>query len=531
MAVRPVKAPREDGAIVAEPPLDDVGRLLEQNRRLFARVGPDLLGRRTADLRRDARQEVLAAARHYLRQAGEPIPENDGPSLLMAGHQPELFHPGVWVKNFALQGLARRHGVIPVNLVVDNDTAKSVVLRYPVTEVPLPSVMTSPPHLGRALFDHGTTEAPWEERTVQDEAFFSSFPERLSLRWGFEPMLGDFWREVRRQRERTPLLGERFAGARRSLERRWGCHNLEVPVSAVCRTEAFAVFAGDLLSNLPRLHEAYNGSVRAYRQRYKLRSVVHPVPDLARDGDWWEAPFWAWRPGQARRGRLMVRATANALELRVGNETGPSLPRGRPEALVAAWPDLERQGLKVRSRALTNTLFARLFLCDLFIHGIGGGKYDEVTDALMRCYYGVEPPAYLVLSATLLLPLPHYDAAPDGCARLARDERDLTWNPQRHLDGAAADPSLAELVRRKQALIAAEPSDRRQRRQWFHELRAVTEALRPAVEERRAALHRRREICERQARANELLRDRDYPFCLYPEAALRSFYTRFLGEA
>ena len=66
----------------------------------------------------------------------------------------------------------------------------------------------------------------------------------------------------------------------------------------------------------------------------------------------------------------------------------------------------ERQGQKVRSRALTNTLFARLFLADLFVHGIGGGKYDELTDDIIRRFYGCEPPAFLVLSATRLLPLP-----------------------------------------------------------------------------------------------------------------------------
>ena len=50
------------------------------------------------------------------------MPDASADSLLLAGHQPELFHPGVWVKNFALNGLARRHGATPLNLVVDNDT-------------------------------------------------------------------------------------------------------------------------------------------------------------------------------------------------------------------------------------------------------------------------------------------------------------------------------------------------------------------------------------------------------------------------
>ena len=35
------------------------------------------------------------------------------------------------------------------------------------------------------------------------------------------------------------------------------------------------------------------------------------------------------------------------------------------------------------------TLWARLLLCDLFIHGIGGAQYDRVTDLIVENYFGV----------------------------------------------------------------------------------------------------------------------------------------------
>ncbi len=73
---------------------------------------------------------------------------------------------------------------------------------------------------------------------------------------------------------------------------------------------------------------------------------------------------------------------------------------------MTAWQQLEARGIKVRSRALTTTLYARLFLADLFVHGIGGGKYDELTDELIQGFFECEPPIYLVFSATRWLPLP-----------------------------------------------------------------------------------------------------------------------------
>ena len=49
-----------------------------------------------------------------------------------------------------------------------------------------------------------------------------------------------------------------------------------------------------------------------------LKSRNHPFPDLAREGDWYEAPFWVWRPGSPRRSRLFVQHRSSSLALRLG---------------------------------------------------------------------------------------------------------------------------------------------------------------------------------------------------------------------
>jgi hypothetical protein len=524
-----LRAPQQDGAILAVPGLDQVGVLVAENRRRLAR-GPSLLGRSWQELQQQARRSAVAAACAYLQAAGEPLPPHDPTSLLLAGHQPEIVHPGVWVKHFALAGLARRHGATPVNLVVDNDTVKTTALHVPVVSCPLPPIREARPHRLAVPFDRWTSEAPYEERPVLDEGLFASFPERARQRWCFTPLLEEFWPEVLRQAQRTPLLGERFAAARRTFERRWGCHNLEVPGSRLCQTEPFAWFACHLLANLQPFHALYNATVHAYRASHGIRSRSHPVPDLATDGDWREAPFWAWRPGQARRGRLFIRRRETALELRAGAEAWSSLPlAGDWQGTVRAWLDLEGRGFKVRSRALTNTLYARLFLADLFIHGIGGGKYDELTDALIRDFYGLEPPAFLVLSATLLLPLPHYPATAEECRRLAWQVRDLHWNPQRHMERMGDRNGHArQLAKEKEALLAKPGTTRRQRHEQFRRLRQLTEELRGYLADQERDLDGRWRQCAEEVKANALLRRRDYAICLYPEALLRPFCMQFL---
>jgi hypothetical protein len=530
-ATRPLRAPADHGATLAAPPLEDAGRILALNRQRLNQPDITFLGRPWAELQTLARRELLAAARGYMGDGGEPLPDSNSVSIIMAGHQPELFHPGVWVKNFVLHGLARQHGCVSVNLLVDNDAVKSVGLHVPLVRVPLPRVEQSTPRLASIPFDRFAADASYEEHVVQDEALFADFPNRVPTDWGFSPMLGGFWRMVLQHSQRTKLLGERFAAARREWERRWGCQNVEVPVSRVSQTEAFAWFACHLLADLPRFQEVYNASVHAYRETHGIRSRNHPVPDLAKDGDWFESPFWAWQTGAARRARLMARRNGDKIDLKAGVENLPALPLSPQYSVlgtrnsVSAWQALERSGFKVRPRALTNTLFARLFLCDLFIHGVGGGKYDELTDEIMRRFYGVEPPEFLVFSATLLLPFPHYPADADQCRRLARESRDLHWNPQRHM---SLDNAAAKLVFQKNAWINQRPEEHGQRGERFRMLRELTEHLRGYTNEREN--HERREWarCELEVKANAVLRRRDYPFCLYPENMLHDFCSRFL---
>jgi len=278
----------------------------------------------------------------------------------------------VWVKNFALNGLARKLGGTPLHLIVDNDTLKSPSLRFPVFRDRDPKSV----HLQSVPFDKLDGESPYEDRSVIDAELFRTFAERakpLTAGWGYEPLLSRDWPDADYP---IATIGEWFTALRTNREHEWGCDNLELPVSRLAGSEAFARFAGHILRDLARFRGVYNAANRAYREANGIRSENHPAPELADD----EAPFWV-RTAVGRRERATATSDVRSL----------------------------------RPRALTLTLFARVCLGDFFIHGIGGGKYDEVTDAIIRDYFGIEPPAYQVLSATLHLPLPGFPATEADC--------------------------------------------------------------------------------------------------------------------
>jgi len=473
------RAPGGDGEILADPPLAAVPQVLA-DAQSFTLTGHPFGGLTLSDFRTLARREALELSRRYHESLGEPVPAHPPGPWLVAGHQPDLFHPGVWLKNFVLARLARDHSSVALNLIVDNDAAKSAAVRIPRWR---PAIAPDDVAAVTVPFDDPPAGVPFEEWRVRDEALFQSFPRRLrelTREWPFEPVAFRFWDEAlacaRRAQDDTISL--RFAPARRALERAWGTHNLELPVSWLCRSRAFGMFVAAIRADLPRFRQVYNAAVHAYRQRNGIRSRNHPVPDLGPG----EAPFWVWGAGESRR---------------------------RP---------MTDGGAKVRPRALTLTLFARLALADLFLHGIGGGKYDELTDAIATAYFGAAPPPFLVVSGTLRLPLPGLTAEPPR-----PPPRDLRWNPQRHFP----DHPLAAERRR---LIHAEPATRRGRRQRYADLRADLERWQPAIADVVRAADAAAQRADTVRRAAALLNSREWSFIVFPEARLRDWLTAATGD-
>jgi hypothetical protein len=217
---------------------------------------------------------------------------------------------------------------------------------------------------------------------------------------------------------------------------------------------------------------------------------------------------------------LFIRQVAGGWRLRVGGESWPDLAR---DAAVERWQRLEAEGLKIRTRALTTTLFARLCLADLFIHGIGGGKYDELTDDIITRHCGIRPSAFLILTGTLQLPLQRYFATVEDERAAWRLVRDIHWNPQRHLPPDAED--WQDMVDAKMAL--ARPQHINSPWARFMEMRRLTDRIRTRVVAIEADAKKKAVQSSFEVAANATLGRRDYAFCLFSESILRPFLTQF----
>ena len=231
--------PRENRAVLAVPPMEEAGALAAENVQLRSTADYSLQGRSLAELSRQARAELLAAAQTWTaayREADLPSLDPEG-LIFLAGHQPELFHPGVWFKNFALGALARRHGAAAVNLVIDSDAMKS-------TALPTPGGSPADPRREAVLFDRPDGRLPFEERRILDANLFAGFGRRVAQRIAPlvpDPLIGRFWPMVLERARHVDRLGYCLAQARHQLEGQWGLQTLELPQSAGLRQRAVSL--------------------------------------------------------------------------------------------------------------------------------------------------------------------------------------------------------------------------------------------------------------------------------------------------
>ncbi len=508
-------------------------------------------------LRQAARVDLLAAAQRYVGRwtatdtfdANDSVVDRAARPLVLGGHQPVFFHPGVWAKNFAAARVARESGGTAVNLIVDNDSRSSVAVAVPHGT----GLGTT---RGTLEFDSRDASRPWEEVTVSDPALFAGFADRVrdALRpYSIDPLISTMWPRVLEfvAAGESPVLA--LTAARNLLEREWGLRNLELPVSHLARLDGFHWYVADLLARLPDVHDHYNNTVRRYRQINRVRNAQHPVPDLRQRDNIYEAPFWIWRRGDSKRGRLQAERTAEGIALSDGERHVALLPipaNGDLCCAVRELSALESRGWALRPRALSLTLFARVFLADLFVHGIGGAKYDEMTDRLIHGLYGIEPPGILVVTTTVHLPLGAYATTRGDLARVRRQLREMDYHPERHLDhsGLASAAALMDEKRRLAAEQRASESWTREStgaaasgetvnrairkergRQRYRRLAEVNRELARPLAGLRSELAEELQRIESELRANQVLRSREYAFALFPEPLLKPILRSVAG--
>lgn len=511
-----LRAPSLNGETLQIPPLSKIRDLWHTNVGRTAAGTSTRFDRSLKELQVIGRTELAEKALAYSGAYLDDLPSLTSNNIIMSGHQPKLFHPGVWYKNFVLSEFGKRLNACAVNLVVDNDICTQPSVSFP--SIPENVADWKETRLERVAMDLNGEEVPYESRSVVDWKLFESFGVRLSKRFGKgeadDCLVNHLWRHVnvavsRVSNQSNIGLGHLVAAGRHRLENEHGLRTLEVPISHLADTSAFACFFKSILSAAAEFRIIYNSVLNEYRDIHRIRSESHPVPKLTEHDGWTEVPFWIWSDFDCRRQRLYVRFRDDQVLL--SNLSGWEFNCSLAE-VDGQVSELKKGGVFIRPRALMTTLFSRLILSDLFLHGIGGAKYDQLTDLISERFFEVRLPGFQTLSATLKLPFAFDLVSRHELTDLDRKIREVRFHPERFIH----EPSdlVADLIARKQTWAFGELASPRSR-----ERHAAIDSLNqrlvvyatPALD----SLKERRINFKEKQRASEIFSSREFSFCLF----------------
>jgi hypothetical protein len=363
------------------------------------------------ELLHDARTNHARLARsHHVLIQKIPLPElrrkmrawlgheSDEQPLLATGHQTELEHAGVWVKNVLINVAAAKLEGRAVHFAVDTDAPKHLHLRWPGEAMPI----TDDRRLNTAAWA-GLLDPPSPRHLQEIERRL----RESSRDWSFTPVLPSILASLRRLTLESLSFPAALLNAVHELEWEMGLRHHALTTSPIWSSEPMLTFAHHLLADAPEFATHYNLALADYRRESGSRNPNRPMPDLFVSDQSIEAPFWMDDLRRSRRSRPSVFKTDEGWALQLPNGERFTFRR-EAEGLSAAaklakW--LNANHVRLAPRALTLTMFLRLSAADQFVHGIGGGRYDQVTDRIIASYFRLDPPRFAVTTATMLLPL------------------------------------------------------------------------------------------------------------------------------
>ncbi|MGC8560648.1 MAG: hypothetical protein ACP5O1_08215 [Phycisphaerae bacterium] len=520
--------PRRHGEILVEPPIAEAVQYLHS---------PALRGTPPPPWRYIT-ERARADLTQYLKLDGaghaNPSEPANGTAetakrpWIITGHQVEFYHAGVWAKVLLADHLASLTGGTAIDILVDHDTVDRLGLALPQRD------------------EHAQWKKQWhlwaDANAVAADGL-SAPDSRIAESWGREIIRVATGSEVMtpdalhyfldslhqsRVSDYVPWIGS----ARQAFEKKFGLRVHHVCSSELCQSPAWLAFVGLWIKNAARWTEIYNQALADYRRGHHVKSPSRPMPPLAVSDHAIELPFWIYHRGHPRERLVIKRGDRAAI---IGPDGVLELPEmDDRDSQAETWQRvLDEHQLCIRPRALTLTLYVRTFLADLFIHGIGGAMYDEMTDQI-AAKIGMPIGGYMCASAGWLLPGGQGEqAAQESLAELKSRRHHLRHNPQLIYQNLSPSPEVTGLLAERERLIAdlAHRPGRRnpaliaRRREQFRRLGAINArcaAMSGELEKLDQTLAR----TESALRQERVLGDREYFFVLHGWESLRQLQQR-----
>jgi hypothetical protein len=472
-----------------------------------------------------SRSELLNIAKDYTRamtpaSCFEGIDEN----IIVTGHQAIWHHCGILAKNSITSRFAADVNGCPIHLVLDHDICDTAIV--------LPKKQADSDWcFERIEIEPVQNPIPLGFRPAPQKEKIQALSDAIGRIYGKQFCCTIWSQYLDLPSNCLPdfkNVADFITCFQAMLNSALGVKMLYLPVSLLSAGSCFIDFAASVIINASDFAHSYNNAVFD-RMKYKNINTSETIRPLMVDYSkgFIELPFWLVSY-QGRRtslyvkladsGKIKICTAATDLGGLDSSENG-----GKIEQIKII---LNQQKYRLWPKAVTLTLFVRLFLADWFVHGVGGAMYENITDKIIEDYYRIEKLRFAVATATVTLPL--CDCAQttgETSDELKQRLRDFKYNPEKFIeDSLMQTEPVKSLLDEKKKLIETTRSRAltiQEKKSAWQAISAVNKTLFQFTGNALQNLNEKIKLLDSHCLAQQVLNHRQYFFGLLPKEILR----------
>ncbi len=454
-------------------------------------------------------QELAQAINHNAKTLGTPgwtsTPAANTP-VIGSGHQAWFWHPGILIKDITAVSLAQKYSGLAFHIVVDHDEHHACTIDVPVqthnrlTVKPLTLAHEKP---GLSSLDQPCISLAAALRNI--DAFTTDNPSAAPLLANLKSAIQSIHEKTQAGSIAPQNLAHQITAILDLLRRNIG---IQLPVlfaSQLAGMSGFKTLLDRFLADPLACVKAYNGAVAAHAD-----AGIAPLQIIDPD-EMVEAPFWIM---SATPDKAFPRVKAH-VSRQADGQWAISNSQG-----IAIDPVLHR----LLPRALTMTGLLRSQACHLFIHGKGGGQYDQITETWWQTWTSQTLAPKAVASADLYLPFNVPSATPKQVTHALWQSHNLPHNIDRH------NPTGSPIVIEKGHLLAqmAQSTDTSRRAKLFTRLHEINAALAAQSPDLIQTARQTLQDAQDGVSNAQTLRRRDWCFAFYPKDQITSLSNQLI---
>lgn len=394
--------------------------------------------------------------------------------IIANGHQPEFQHPGILFKDLLIHKIAGLTDGLPLHIVVDTDHFEMTYSFPERLEGNYAHLKTL--HLkdtDNRIYAHSTLRAEDKAELlliIQNQLEEAKYFINPKIQKEFTSILNQKIRLI----NSSQYLFQVNESIREDFYKSRQIRIYHINVSELVELNSFKVLVEKIRENLVEFQNVYNQSLTEYRKVHKIKNHAQPIPNLVSG----EMPFWILDPVSKNRTVMRVDDLAD--------------------------------NCCILPKAVTLTMFMRLFLADFFIHGKGGGRYEEVSEHIIKEFFQMEAAPYEVASATMNLEKTKWFSVPDIDEKeIELKLRDTIFSPEKFLD------QFHPLVLQKKELQSKFKNPDSDKKELHKEISILNEKMAELITKEKADLEELKSKLPVIRHTNQVFQTRTLPFYYY----------------